>query len=153
VITEFVDFQCPFCAAAAPLVDSLVTEASDVALVLVHMPLANHPQALPAAIAVECAHRQARTHDYTNALFANQDSLGTTSWLSFAEQVGGFDLSSFGQCVELPSDSFPRIATGLAVAEEHGVSGTPTFWVNGRLTGRSALRRIVTEHRDSKRQR
>ena len=59
-IVEFADFQCPFCAREAPVLeDALAPYGADVRLVFKHFPLASiHPYAQHAALAAECAGEQ-----------------------------------------------------------------------------------------------
>lgn len=148
VITEFMDFQCPFCRRLAPRVDSLLTEYPDhVAVIFQHYPLTGHSYALPAAIAAECADRQGRFHSMYKALFDKQDLLGKKSFPEYAVDAGVEDLHAFERCVMLPADSFPRIQHGLDIGARAGVRGTPTVWVNGK-TGRfnpAAIRSQIAE--------
>lgn len=131
VITEFVDLQCPFCAALAPIIDSIAAEfPDDVAVVFQHFPLQSHEHAIPAAIAAECAERQARFWPMYRLLLSGQRSF---PWEQFAEDAGVSNLAAFADCMTLPQDSFPRIAAGRALGERTGVVGTPTTWVNGRV--------------------
>ncbi|HUE96596.1 MAG TPA: thioredoxin domain-containing protein [Longimicrobiaceae bacterium] len=144
VITEFIDYQCPFCAALAPTIDSISSMFPDeVAVVMHHFPLPTHGHAVPAAIAAECAAEQDRFWPMHGVLLSNQSSFGTRPWQSFAEDAGVGDLGAFTDCMERPADSFERIELGRAVGERTGVTGTPTTWVNGRV-----LRATVDQVRD-----
>lgn len=134
VITEFIDFQCPFCAALAPTIDSLVTMfRNDVAVVFHHFPLPGHENAVPAAIAAECAAEQDRFWPMYEALFQRQSALGSTEWESFAEDARVPDVGVFSDCINRPADSFTRITLGRALGTRTGVTATPTTWVNGRV--------------------
>lgn len=83
VVTEFMDFTCPFCAMVSPAVDSLLSRyPADVALVFQHFPLNGRSLSLPSAVAAECAERQGRLRPMYQLLFAQQDSLGTRDWVS-----------------------------------------------------------------------
>jgi protein-disulfide isomerase len=131
VLTEFVDFECPFCATSAAQVDSLRSEYGQrLSVVVMHMPLRFHEQAIPAAIAAECADQQGSFEEFYRLAFQQQDSLGVKPWARYAHEAGVRDMQAYADCVELPVDSFPRIAAGLNEAERTGVAGTPTFWVN-----------------------
>lgn len=134
VLTEFVDFQCPFCSQLAPRLEGLLAEyPEDLAVVFQHFPLGMHQQATPAAIAVECAGRQGRFWEMYRVLFASQDNLGRGEWVAFAKEAGVADLTGFEQCADLPADSFPRIEYGRSLGERAGVNATPTVWLNGRV--------------------
>ena len=132
VVTEFMDFTCPFCAMVVPVVDSILSHyPNDVAVVFQHFPL-NRPLSVPSAVASECADRQGKFEPMYRLLFAQQDSLGRKDWAAFADEAGIPDLAAFEECVKLPVDSFPRIDTGRDLGESRNVSGTPTLFVNGR---------------------
>lgn len=147
VITEFVDFQCPFCARLAPRLDSIRGMfPQDVAVVLHHYPLRTHPEAMTAAIAVECAHRQGRVEPYIQSLFLVQETLESEPWSSLARGAGVPDLEVFRRCLQLPQDSFPRIQAGLSLAREAGIRATPTLWVNGT---RSSARNLTQSVEDA----
>ena len=135
VVTEFMDFTCPFCAMVVPAVDSLLSHyPTDAALVFQHFPL-GRPLSLPVAVAAECADRQGKFEPMYRLLFAEQQSLGSKEWVTFAEEAGIPDLAAFNECVKLPADSFPRIDAGRELGERRNVTGTPTLFVNGRRLG------------------
>ena len=132
VVTEFMDFTCPFCAMVVPAVDSLLAHyPADAALVFQHFPL-NRPLSVPSAVAVECADRQGKFEPMYRLLFAEQQSLGSKYWVTFAEEAGVPDLAAFNECVKLPADSFPRIQAGRDLGQSRNIGGTPTLCVNGR---------------------
>ena len=140
VVTEFMDFTCPFCAMVSPVVDSLLSRyPSEVALVFQHFPLNGRSLSLPSAVAAECAERQDRFRPMYQLLFAQQDSLGTKDWVSFASEAGVPDLAAFEECVKLPADSFTRIGAGRELGLRRDVTGTPTLFVNGRRFGGRSL--------------
>jgi protein-disulfide isomerase len=133
-IVTFTDFECPFCRRAVPTLERL-REAypGQVRVVLRQFPLAMHPHAkLAAAISLE-AYAQGgdelfwRVHD---RLFALEEEMDRELLLHLAEQVG-VDRSRLEQALaEGRHDG--AIAADIALAEAVGVSGTPTFFVNGR---------------------
>jgi len=135
VITKFLDFTCPYCQMAGVWIDEYMKEhPGEVALVVQHFTL-GRPQSMPTAIAAECADRQGRFYETMKTLYAMPDSFGVRSWESYAEEAGVPDINSFTECIALPADSFPRIASGREVGERAGVRGTPTIWVNGHRFG------------------
>ena len=140
IITEFMDFQCPFCARLVARVDSLRAEyPGEVAIVVHHFPLEIHRFALQAAVAAECADRQGRYDEVAHLIFTKQDSLGLKPWRSYAQEAGVRELESFEACRSLPLDSFPRIGYGQSLGRRTGVRGTPTVWINGMKIHRSDL--------------
>jgi protein-disulfide isomerase len=139
-VTEFMDFQCPFCAGFVARADSLVAKfPNDVAVVVHHFPLGIHPHAALAAIAAECAGRQGRFELAYRALFKDQKSIGTRPWREYATEARVGNLAAFDRCMKLPEDSFPRIAYGREIGKRNGVRGTPTIWINGHAIGRTDM--------------
>ena len=92
---------------------------------------------MAAAVAAECAHQQGRFLELQRVIFARQRELSGVSWHDLGRQASIRDLEQFARCVQLPSDSVPRIAYGLLLGEKSGVRGTPTVWVNGAAGQRS----------------
>lgn len=143
-VVEFTDFQCPFCAqGAARLHDLQQRYPGRLALIIRHFPLISiHPHAFAAAIAAECAGAQGRFAAYRDALFRNQEALGTLSWTQLAVMSGVPDTLAFDRCVR--EESFRSvIVRDFEEGRRLGVLGTPTFILEGRLVaGRDALDRI-----------
>lgn len=139
IVTEFMDFTCPYCAQMVPVVDSLLARYPDeVALVFQHFPLDGRPHSRPSAVAAECAERQGRFEPMYRHLFAQQQQFGRRDWSVFGEEVGIPDLAAFEDCLGLPADSFPRIEAGRELGLSRNVGGTPTLYINGRrFRGRS----------------
>lgn len=130
---EFVDFECPYCAVFAERLKTIrSTIGSNRLVVLIrHLPLSGHRFAIPAAIVAECADQQGQFAEIYDRLFERQDSFGLKPWVEYAREAGVPNVARFASCLELPADSFPRIAEGLDVASRTNVAGTPTIWVNG----------------------
>ena len=82
VLVEYSDFQCPACAASAPLVKQLTEEfGNKIAFVYRHFPLPQHKNAYPAAQAAEAAGKQGKFWEMADLIFANQtkwENLGST---------------------------------------------------------------------------
>ena len=89
-VIEYGDFECPYCAAAAPVLKQLVEESDgQVRLVFRHFPLAdNHPHALTAALAAEAAAAQGAFWPMHDLLFARQDRLSDVALRAYAEELG-----------------------------------------------------------------
>ena len=145
-VLEYGDYECPYCAAAAPVLRRLVDESDGrVRLVFRNFPLADrHPFALTAALAAEAAGTQGAFWPMHELLMARQDRLDDAALRSYAAELGidgdrvvGEAAQPFGDKVEAD------FAAGLA----DGVGGTPTLFVDGRLySGRlelGALRRAT----------
>jgi len=131
-IIEFSDYQCPFCKRAEGSVDQVVKTYGDkVRLVFRDYPLPMHPQARPAAEAANCANAQGKFWDYHAKLFANQAALSEDKLKEYAKDVG-LDSAKFDQC--MADKSFKgAIDKDIADGEKVGVTGTPAFFINGRM--------------------
>ncbi len=129
-LVEYGDFQCPYCGRAEPVVRELLADV-DLRYVWRNLPLTDvHPQAHLAARAAEAADAQGRFWEMHDLLLAHQDKLRIADLLQYAEQVG-LDQDRFHEDV-MSSASADRISADLESADLSGVSGTPTFFVNGK---------------------
>jgi protein-disulfide isomerase len=131
-IVEFADFQCPFCLRAHPTVEKvLTTYGNRIHFVYRHYPLASHPNARPAAEASECAAEQDKFWPYYKLLFADSAKLDAASLKASAAQIG-LDTDRFNACVD--SRKYKSVVEAdQKEGEEVGVSGTPAFFINGRM--------------------
>ncbi len=145
-IVEFADFQCPYCAKAARIVEKVAKEYPvDVRLVFRHFPLGNHPLAPRAAEASACADEQGKFWDYHDHLFAHPRELEETALKAHAVTLG-LDVKPFVECLEsgrmkATVDRDRKLGEGL------GISGTPAFFINGvQLSGaqpEEAFRKVI----------
>ena len=136
-LVEFADFQCPVCGtfARGALRGARARYGDSLAVVLRHWPLPYHPLAYPAARAAECAGAQGRYTEYSDALFAHQDSLGVKSFAAFAADAGVPDLKRFTACGSL-SNKIADVERDTKAALALKGRGTPTVIINGEmLTG------------------
>jgi Na+/H+ antiporter NhaA len=129
-VVEYGDFQCPYCGRAEPAVRAILGD-SDVRFVWRHLPLTDvHPDAELAAQAAEAAGAQGRFWEMHDLLLANQDHLRKPDLLAYAERLG-LDVPRFRK--ELYSHAhLARVGHDVESADISGVSGTPTFFVDGR---------------------
>jgi protein-disulfide isomerase len=134
-IVEFSDFQCPFCARAGPVVKQVLARYPEqVRLVYRHYPLESiHSRARAAAEAAACAEEQDRFWDYHDLLFANARALEDTDLERYAAEVE-LDLEGFKAC-RAEGRRREAVERDIADAREAGVSGTPSFFINGRMLG------------------
>ncbi len=132
VIVEFSDFQCPFCRQAFPILKQMVAKYSDqVKFVYADFPITEiHDMAIPAAHAARCANEQGKFWQYHDSLFQNQDNLSQSAFLKLAE-MNDLDMQDFATCMD--SQKYVQdIQDQFQLGLELGVTGTPTFFVNGR---------------------
>ncbi|GAA2712781.1 Na+/H+ antiporter NhaA [Actinoplanes palleronii] len=129
-VVEYGDYQCPYCGLAEPAVRELLADA-DLRYVWRNLPLTDvHPQAQLAAQAAEAAAAQGSFWAMHDLLLAHQDRLKIMDLLSYAEQLG-LDRDRFHQDMTA-TGTLTRISADVESADLSGVSGTPTFFINGR---------------------
>jgi Na+/H+ antiporter NhaA len=129
-IVEYGDFQCPYCGRAEPVVRDLLTDA-DIRYVWRHLPLIDvHPQAQLAAEASEAAAAQDAFWPMHDLLLSKQDNLRPTDLVGYAEQLQ-LDPDRFHRDLMRHEDA-ARVAQDVESADVSGVSGTPTFFINGQ---------------------
>jgi Na+/H+ antiporter NhaA len=130
-LVEYGDFECPYCGQAEPVVRELLRDFGDVRYVWRHLPLSDvHPHAQLAAEAAEAAARQGRFWEMHDALLDHQDALQADDLMGYADELG-LDVRRFTDDLERHAGA-GQIADDVDGADLSGVSGTPTFFVNGR---------------------
>lgn len=151
-ILEFSDFQCPFCKRAQDTLEQVMREfPGRVRIVFKDFPLDFHPGARPAALAARCAGAGGRFWEYHDLLFVAQPDFEREDLLRYAERIG-LERASFAECLD--SARFrDAVEQDMTEGRALGITGTPTFFVNGRrLVGampveafREAVRAALTE--------
>jgi protein-disulfide isomerase len=89
-----------------------------------------HPHAQMAAEAAEAAANQGAFWEMHDMLFAHQDALTPMDLVGYAEELG-LDVERFTNDLREHTGAV-RIAEDVDSADLSGVSGTPTFFINGR---------------------
>lgn len=150
VVIEFSDFECPYCGAAMGTHEVLVdrfksqdptweaavpelkrlAEEGKIKFVYRDFPLSGHPNAQKAAEASECAKDQGKFWEYHDILFANQDALTVPSLKQYASQIG-LNTNEFNECLD-SNEKAAEVQKDMQDGQNAGVSGTPSFFVNGR---------------------
>ncbi len=130
-IIEFSDYECPYCKRAEEVVQKVrQTYGDKVRIVYRHYPLDFHANARPAAEASACANAQGKFWEF-------HDKIWTLSELSEPKLKGiagelGLDQAKFDEC--LAKKQFKAdIDKDMADASAVGVTGTPAFFINGRM--------------------
>jgi Na+/H+ antiporter NhaA len=130
-VVEYGDFECPYCGQAEPVVRELLSDFADIRYVWRHLPLNDvHVNAQLAAEASEAAADQGafwKMHDF---LLDHQDALRPDDLVAYALQLG-LDVERFSEDLRTHSGA-ARIAEDVDSADLSGVSGTPTFFINGQ---------------------
>ena len=132
-IVEYADFQCPYCGRAMAALKQVEERyQGKIRLVFRDFPLTQiHPNAAKAAEAADCANDQGKFWPMHDRLFANQTKLAVADLKQHASDIG-LDKAAFETCL----DSGKHAADWKKTVEEgqkYGLSGTPSFFINGRL--------------------
>jgi Na+/H+ antiporter NhaA len=128
-VVEYGDFECPHCAAVAEPAKELYARGH-VRLVWRHLPLRDvHPEAELAAEAAEAAAKQSAFWQMHELLLHRQDRLRPADLIGYAAELG-LDVDRFTAELERHEHA-PRVVGDVESASLSGVSGTPTFFING----------------------
>jgi protein-disulfide isomerase len=130
-LVEYGDFECPHCAGMEPVIRELRRMAGPgMRFVFRHFPLtSSHPHAEIAAEAAEAAGAQGAFWPMHDMLLANQHALTPRDLIGYAEQLG-LDTRQFA--ADLEQRTFePAVKADFMSGVRSGVSGTPTFFING----------------------
>lgn len=135
-LVEFSDFECPACAGAQVLLDSLLDKYDNkLALIYRHFPLESiHDSAFVAAVASEVMAKEGLFFEYHDVLFERQDEWTEADDLvgllaSYARELG-VDEEVF--MAGLESEEYEnRVREDMVAGRSLGISATPTFFVNG----------------------
>jgi protein-disulfide isomerase len=140
-IVEFSDFQCPFCArffqqTESQLIDTYV-KTGKAKFAYRHFPLSFHQNAQKAAEASECAAKLGgndafwKMHD---VIFRNGQGDGTGMAVNDLKKYAvdmGLDATAFNQCLD-NGETAGIVQQDQRDGSAAGVSGTPTFYINGQ---------------------
>ena len=131
-LVEYGDFECPYCGQAERVIRELLAEfGDDLRYVWRHLPLNDvHSHAQLAAEAAEAAAAQGKFWEMYDKLLANQDLLTPRDIGRHAQELG-LDVDRFWDEVRRHEHA-QRVADDVASADTSGVSGTPSFFINGR---------------------
>lgn len=134
VLVEFLDFECESCRSVKPVVDQVRQDyEGDLEIVVRYMPL--HASSVNAAKAAEAANAQGKFEEMYDLLFETQPEWGEQQtpeeqhFFDLAEQIG-LDMDEFRTVYEDP-DTTAKVERDQADGEDLGVTGTPTFFLDG----------------------
>jgi protein-disulfide isomerase len=130
-LIEFADFECPYCAMMAPVLEQVWQQRSqEVRFAYKFMPLSGHPHGEPAARAAIAALAQGKFWEMHDKLFANRDHLEQSDLDAYAKELG-LDLNRFHADM-VSQATTDRLAGDRKQADSLDVKGTPTIYINGR---------------------
>ena len=143
-ITEYSDFECPFCASFAtvqmPVIREQLIATGKLRWRFRDFPLPSHKYSRYAALAAQCAGEQGKFWEMHDQLFNNHQWAQTgknprSLFRDFAKAVA-LDLDKYDACLDGQRYA-ARLDASVQEGEQLGVRGTPSFFVNGRAyTGR-----------------
>lgn len=147
VLVEYADFECPYCQQVQPALDKLEADFKGrLAFVYKDMPLPMHPHAQKAAEASRCAGLQGKFWEYHDFLFKTK-GLEVPQLKAAASQLG-LETAAFDKCLDSGQQA-DVVKSTLDEAQKLELSGTPSFFLNGRFfTGSMSydqMRQIVQD--------
>jgi protein-disulfide isomerase len=132
-IIEFSDYQCPYCQLWEQQVyPRLMAEYSgQIRFIYRDLPIQGHPQALPAAVAANCAGEQNAYWPFHDALFSGQYELGRSTFVQYAADLG-LNAAAFAACLDNKRNQ-DEPQKDFQDAVRLGINSTPTFVINGQV--------------------
>ena len=129
-VVEYGDLECPYCGQAETVIRELLSDFGDLRYVWRHLPLNDvHPHAQLAAEASEAASAQGKFWEMHDLMLAHQDHLTLRDIVGYANELG-LDIDRFKEHLRKRKGA-PHIAEDVESADLSGVSGTPSFFING----------------------
>jgi len=144
VLVEFLDFECESCLAAYPFVEEIREKyGSHLTIVTRYFPLPGHPNSMTAAVAVEAAAQQGKFEDMYHRMFETQTEWGhstesrASTFRDYAKEMG-LNMAAYDAAVQDPATT-ARVEADKNDGIGLGVSGTPTFFLDGEQISPSTL--------------
>lgn len=131
-LLEYGDYECPYCGRAEEAIRELLADfENDLRYVWRSLPLSDvHQHAQLAAEAAEAAGAQGAFWPMHDLLITHQDELELPD---LGRHAGDLGLDAERLWVDLRARTHaPRVAEGVDSADASRVTGTPSFFVNGR---------------------
>ena len=135
VVIEYADYECPACAAYHSVMKEVKKQMEGKALFVFRLfPLPMHANAIPAGIAAEAAGLQGAYFTMQDKLFAQQEEWASSKnpqdfFVTYAKELG-LDETKFKAAL-LDETLKAKVAKNYADGSLVGITGTPTFFVNG----------------------
>lgn len=136
-LIEYSDFQCPACESYFYVVERLLASSTvPVRFVYRHFPLSQHANAIPASLASEAASSQGKFWEMYSLLFDNHTDWAELKdpnpvFIGYATKLG-LNIEVFK--ADIASSTLKqKIADSVKEGTTIGISGTPTFFVNGKV--------------------
>jgi protein-disulfide isomerase len=144
ILVEYADMQCGGCAVLAPKMDAIAADYGDeIGVVFRHFPITGHPNARPAAVAVEAAGEQGKFFEMLGVMFSNQATWSSLSaeqrtdeFQRLAGLAGVADLGKWREDYSNSAKFDVKIRFDQALGKLQGVQETPTLFLNGERLSR-----------------
>src|SRR5580693_6353801 len=142
-LVEFADYECPYCQKITPELKKLEKEYGDqLAVVYKDFPLPMHHTSQKAAEAARCAGEQGKFWEYHDVLFYSKQL--QVAELKADARVLKLDGDRFDKCLDDGAEAAP-VKKSLEEAESLGLTGTPSFFVNGHFFSGAADYTVLKE--------
>lgn len=134
-VVEYMDVECPFCKRYSRTVFPKIVEnyvkPGDVYYRIRHFPLPKrvHPNAMPGAVATECAAQQGKFWEFKTLALANRKELSDKTFRTLAQTIGVPDQDQFNRCLK-NRETGATVKGELRSGVDRGVEGTPTVFIN-----------------------
>jgi protein-disulfide isomerase len=133
-IVEFSDFECPYCFRRSTEVKKIQEKFGDrVAVIFKHFPLSFHKKAPAAHAASIAAQNQGKFWEFRYAIAGEYRTLTEAKFIEGAKKAG-LDVEKFKKDMKLDATKQSHIDEDMSVGSKVGVRGTPTFFVNGKIS-------------------
>ena len=145
-LVEFADYQCPYCHQMEPVVQSIREQYGDkIRFVYKNFPLPNHQFAEKASEAALCAGQQGQYWAYHDRLFASNgpNDLDVPGLKKTAADLK-LDTARFNTCLDSGAEA-ATVARTLGEGKAIGISGTPSFTINGYYLSGAIPQEVLTD--------
>jgi protein-disulfide isomerase len=147
-LVEYADYECPYCQQVYPALRKLEHDFDGkLSVVFKDCPLPMHSHARKAAEAAMCAGSQGKFWEYHNILFETSGKLETSQLKEDAKTLG-LNTGEFDKCLDSGAEA-AKVQKGVEEAQELGLTGTPSFFINGHFYSGAmkyeALREVVEQ--------
>ena len=145
---EFTDYQCPFCARSRPTIAQILGDyKGKVRYILRDFPLSFHKDSIKAHEAAHCAGDQGKYWEMNQKIWDNQKDIQVDNLKKYAQQVK-LNMTKFNECLD--TDKYKeKVQKDQQYGETVGVTGTPAFFINGRMVsgarGFDSFRTIIDD--------
>jgi len=130
-VVEFADYQCPYCQKVNPALAKIQEQlGAKVSVVFKDFPLPMHANAEKASEAARCAGAQGKFWEFHDALFDNK-KFGVLELKAQAHTLN-LDQARFDHCLD-SGEQADAVHKDLAEGQHLGLTGTPSFFVNGHF--------------------